>query len=162
MIEEYTENQFLHGQEMAMLAEPAVAAAETKAQEEDSQIRAFEEDEEQERAVVEEAAVKYQEDRAAEDLEEAARRQMLEDEGKRQGAKGQTAKPKGQAKGKKKPATVKQAKVSMQEVHQKVKKPSASQLLANVEELRAKKKELLQLKQAKAKEVKLAEKKCSA
>ena len=109
--------------------------------------------------VVEQAAIKYQEDRAAEDLEEAARRQMLEDEGKRQGAKGQTAKPKGKAKGKNKPTTVKQAKVSMQEVHQKVKKPSASQLLANVEELRAKKKELLQLKQSKAKEVKLAEKK---
>ena len=67
--------------------------------------------------------------------------------------------PKGKAKGKAKPTTVKQTKVSMKEVQQKVKKPTASQLLANVQDLRAKKKELLQLKQAKAKEVKVAEKK---
>ena len=49
-------------------------------------------------------------------------------------------KPKGKAKGKAKPTTVKQAKVSMKEVQQKVKKPTASQLLTNVQELRAKKK----------------------
>ena len=48
-------------------------------------------------------------------------------------------KPKGKAKGKAKPTTVKQAKVSMKEVQQKVKKPTASQLLANVQDLRAKK-----------------------
>ena len=47
--------------------------------------------------------------------------------------------PKGKAKGKAKPTTVKQTKVSMKEVQQKVKKPTASQLLTNVQELRAKK-----------------------
>ena len=159
LIAEYTENQFLHGQEMDLSAAPAVAAGKTTAQVDDEEVRAMEEAEEAERALAEAEAEKYEADRAAEEQEEAARRLMLEDEEKKQGAKGHTVKPKGKAKGKAKPTTVKQTKVSMKEVQQKVKKPTASQLLANVQDLRAKKKELLQLKQAKAKEVKVAEKK---
>ena len=85
---------------MDMSAAPAVAADDSQAQVEDSQVREYEEAEEHERALNEEVAAKYEEDRAAEEQEEAARRLMLEDEERKQVAKGQ--KNKAQAKAKEK------------------------------------------------------------
>ena len=139
LIEEYTENQLWNGQEMDISAAPAVAADQATAQMDDEEVRAFEAAEEAERALAQAVAEKDEEDRAAEEQEEAAQRLMLEDEERKQVAKGHKNKAKGKAKEKAKPTTAKQVKVSMKEVQQKVKRPTASQLLTNVQELRAKK-----------------------